>query len=105
MCRGVSWGHLGELGKMMTDPVFLLRCIDCDSEGKLSRLWLRTSIEVESVRRSEVLHYVECMNCGAHLKSRYRDTMESVDDDEWKRFVGDDANLGASLPPGMVRLS
>ena len=89
---------------MMTDPIFLLRCLDCDSEEKLIRLWLRTSIEVEVARRSEVHHYVECMNCGAHLKSRYRDAMESVDDDEWKRFVGDGSELAASLPPGRVRL-
>jgi Zn ribbon nucleic-acid-binding protein len=89
---------------MMTDPIFLLRCVDCDAEEKLSRLWLRTSIEVEVARRSEVHHYVECMNCGAHLKSRYRDAMESVDDDEWKLFVGDGSQLVASLPPGRVRL-
>ena len=89
---------------MMTDPIFLLRCLDCDAEGKLSRLWLRTSIEVEVARRSEVHHYVECMNCGAHLKSRYRDAMESVEDDEWKRFVGDGPDPGATLPPGRFRL-
>lgn len=88
----------------MRDSVFLLRCVDCDALGELSRLWLRTSIEVASGRSRQVHHYVECINCGAHLKSRQRDLMESVDDDEWKRFVGDELARPQSLPAGMQRI-
>jgi len=79
----------------MTDSIFLLRCVDCDARGLLSRLWLRASIDVKrgtgakGANGAEVHRYVECMNCGAHLKSRQRDLMESVDDEEWERFVGD----------------
>ena len=72
----------------MTDSIFLLRCVDCDAQGLLSRLWLRASVEVNRGKSAEVHRYVECMNCGAHLKSRQHDLMESVDDEEWARFVG-----------------
>jgi hypothetical protein len=89
----------------MTDAIFLLRCVDCDAQGLASRLWLRTSIEVKAVRSPEVHHYVECMNCGARLKSRYHDRMESVDDDEWQRFVGDELSGDATLPAGMQRIN
>ncbi len=89
---------------MMIDSVFLLRCVDCDARGDLSRLWIRASVEAESLRKSQLLHYVECMNCGAHLKSRHRDYMESVDDDEWSRIVSDDTDLEITLPPGSQRL-
>jgi len=70
----------------------------------MSRLWLRTSIEVPAGGGRQVHHYVECMNCGAHLKSRQRDLMESVDDDEWKRFVSDEPARRQSLPAGMQRI-
>jgi len=70
------------------NAIFLLRCVDCDAQGLVSRLWLRTTVEVGSPRAAEVHHYVECMNCGAHLKSRHSDRMESVADDEWQRVVG-----------------
>ena len=73
----------------MRDSVFLLRCVSCDARGRLSRLWIRRSLEVARGGSRQVHHYVECMNCGAHLKSRQRDLMESVDDDEWSRLVGD----------------
>ncbi len=89
----------------MTDSIFLLRCVDCDARGLLSRLWLRTSIEVKSSKAEEVHHYVECMNCQARLKSRHRDLMESVDDAEWRRFVGTDGQgVPSDLPIGMQRL-
>ncbi len=92
----------------MTDSVFLLRCVDCDALGRLSRLWLRTSIRIasssSSSHNSELLHYVECMNCGARLKSRHRDFMENVDDDEWSRFVGDEFESESNLPSGMERI-
>jgi Zn ribbon nucleic-acid-binding protein len=81
----------------MTDSIFLLRCVDCDAQGQLSRLWLRTSIEVGGGRHAELQHYVECMNCGAHLKSHQHDRMETVDDDEWSRIV--DGPMGAEGPP------
>ncbi len=88
----------------MTDSIFLLRCLDCDARGMLSQLWLRASIAVTAGRQSDVHHYVECMNCGAHLKSRQRDRMENVDDAEWDRFV--DAAAGErSLPAGMQRIN
>jgi transcription elongation factor Elf1 len=88
----------------MRDSIFRLRCIDCDALGLVSRLWLRTSIEVAAGRSRQVHHYVECMNCGAHLKCRHRDLMESVDDHEWKRFVGDELARPQSLPMGMQRI-
>jgi hypothetical protein len=71
----------------MTDSIFALRCVDCDAHGLLSQLWLRASIEITTGRSSRVHHYVECMNCGVRLKSRHRNRMERVDDDEWHRFV------------------
>ncbi len=86
---------------MMIDSVFLLRCVDCDAKGELSRLWIRASIELDSVRDSQILHYVECMSCGAHLKSRHRDYMETVDDEEWGRFVNEDSDLEKSPPAGL----
>jgi hypothetical protein len=89
----------------MTDSIFLLRCVDCDAQGLASRLWLRTSIEVKAARAEEVHHYVECMNCGARLKSRYHDRMETVGDDEWQRFVGDGMDSQTSLPAGMQRIN
>ena len=89
----------------MTESIFLLRCVDCDARGALSRLWLRTSIEVTCSRSSEVHHYVECMNCGAHLKSRQTDRMEDVDDAEWSRFVGDAVDAEPGLPSGMLRIA
>jgi Zn ribbon nucleic-acid-binding protein len=88
----------------MKDSIFLLRCVDCDALGYVSRLWLRTSIQVSAGRRNQVHHYVECMNCGARLKSRHRDLMESVNDDEWQRFVGDELARPQSLPTGMQRI-
>lgn len=88
----------------MRDSIFLLRCVDCDAHGLMSRLWLRTSIEVAAGRARQVHHYVECMICGAHLKSRQRDLMESVDDTEWQRFVGDEIARPESLPTGMQRI-
>ena len=90
---------------MMTDPVFLLRCVDCDANGSLSRLWIRASLQVGSSRTSQALHYVECMNCGAHLKSRHRDLMEAVGDEEWSRFVGEDAERDVAPPAGMEQRS
>jgi hypothetical protein len=89
----------------MTDSIFLLRCVDCDASGLLSQLWLRTSIEVTAGRESDVHHYVECMNCGAHLKSRQRDRMESVDDAEWSRIVEDATSGAQSLPTGTQRVN
>ena len=89
----------------MIDSVFLLRCVDCDASGDLSRLWIRASIDLETKRRSQVLHYVECLNCGAHMKSRHRDLMETVSDEKWNRFVGDDIDLTISPAPGMQRLN
>ena len=89
----------------MTDPVFLLRCVDCDANGSLSRLWIRASLQVGSGRKLQALHYVECMNCGAHLKSRHRDLMESVDEEEWSRLVGEDVERDAAPSPGMEQLS
>ena len=71
----------------MTDSIFALRCVDCDARGLLSQLWLRASIEIKTGRASRMHHYVECMNCGVHLKSRHRNRMEHVDDDEWKVSV------------------
>lgn len=84
---------------MMIDPVFMLRCVDCDAKGALSCLWIRASLETEYHRHYRLLHYVECLNCGAHLKSQYRDLMEVVDDEEWRRFVDDEVELG--LPSGL----
>jgi len=87
----------------MTDSIFLLRCVDCDAHGLLSRLWLRASVEVGKRRsgeqHQEVHRYVECMNCGAHLKSRYHDRMESVGDEEWRRCVGEDAHATQGSAP------
>ena len=80
----------------MQDSVFLLRCVSCDAVGHLSRLWIRRSVEVARGGSRQVHHYVECMNCGAHLKSRQRDLMESVDDEEWRRLVGDLPAEGAA---------
>ena len=98
--------RLGELKlRMLMDPVFFLKCVDCEARGQLSRLWIRASIQMESARTAKILHYVECMNCGAHLKSRHRDLMESVDDEEWNRFVGERTDLDTTLPPGMIRLA
>lgn len=85
MLAVVGYGVAG--GIIMRDSVFLLRCVDCDALGHVSRLWLRASIQVKSGRARQTHHYVECMNCGAHLKSRQRDLMESVGDEEWSRFV------------------
>lgn len=89
---------------MMIDPVFLLRCIDCDAKGDLSRLWIRASLETESHRHSRLLHYIECLNCGAHLKSQYRDLMEIVEDEEWHHFVDDNVDLELPSRPEMQRL-
>jgi len=100
----------------MIDPIFRLRCVDCDALGVLSRLWLRTSIEVKPsghasssmALHDQIHHYVECMNCGAHLKSRQSDCMENVADAEWKRIVVDvvDADeIGSGLPSGMQRIT
>ena len=80
----------------MTDSIFLLRCVDCDAQGLLSQLWLRTSVEVSMGRSSQVQHYVECMNCGARLKSRQHDRMEAVDDEEWSRIVDGERIAGGS---------
>ena len=103
--RGVLYSCLGEEeGEMMIDPVFLLRCIDCDAKGGLSRLWIRVSLEMESDRHSRILHYVECLNCGAHLKSQHRDLMEIVDDEEWRRFVDDDIEVELPSRTEMQRL-
>ncbi len=88
----------------MADSIFMLRCVDCDAQGLLSRLWLRASIEVKAGRSTQVQHYVECMNCGAHLKSRHRDLMESVADDEWQRFVGEDGGPQGWAPGGTPRV-
>ena len=71
----------------MTDSIFMLRCVDCDARGLFSRLWLRKSVDVGYGRNAKLLHYVECMNCGTHLKSHHRDLMEPVSDDEWRRCV------------------
>ena len=101
----VFYGLGGLKRRMHMDPVFFLKCVDCEAMGELSRLWIRASIQVESARTAKILHYVECMNCGAHLKSRHRDLMESVDDDEWNRFVGEGTELDSALPPGMSRLA
>ena len=88
----------------MTDSIFLLRCVDCDARVLLSRLWLRASIEVP--RGAEVHRYVECMNCGAHLKSRQHDLMERVDDEEWARFVGDESGrVGAPVAAATQRIN
>jgi hypothetical protein len=83
----------------MTDSIFLLRCVDCDALGLLSRLWLRASVEVKKGRPGEVQRYVECMNCGAHLKSRHHDRMESVGDEEWRRFVDEDVQTPRGSAP------
>ena len=64
-------------------PVFLLRCLECDEQERPSRLWLRAAIEVRSGRAEQIHHYVECMNCGSHLRSRQPDHMERVAPDEW----------------------
>ena len=82
----------------MTDSIFLLRCVDCDAQGLLSRLWIRASVEVGRAKSGEVHRYVECMNCGARLKSRSHALMETVDDDEWQRFVGEDGESSARQP-------
>ncbi len=90
----------------MTDSIFLLRCVDCDARGLLSRLWLRASIEVTRGKSAQVHRYVECMNCGAHLKSRHHDLMESVDDEEWERFVGDESGrAGAPVAVATQRIN
>ncbi|MEE3327696.1 MAG: hypothetical protein VX252_10195 [Myxococcota bacterium] len=86
-------------------PVFLLRCLECDELGRPSRLWLRASIEVRSGRSQQVHHYVECMNCGSHLRSRQPDHMERVAPDEWTRFVGEADAPAPQLPSGMERLA
>ena len=86
-------------------PVFLLRCVECDDQGKPSRLWLRTSIEVISHKSPQVHHYVECMNCGTHLRSRQPDHMERVSLDEWGRFVSAPGDPEPPLPSGMARLA
>ena len=83
----------------MTDSIFLLRCVDCDAMGRFSRLWLRNSIDLEARGQAEVQHYVECMNCGAHLKSRHRDLMEPVGDEEWRRFVDETPVENAGVTP------
>jgi hypothetical protein len=90
----------------MTDSIFLLRCVDCDARGLLSRLWLRASIEARRGKSLEVHRYVECMNCGAHLKSRQHDLMERVDDEEWARFVGDESGrAGAPVAAATQRIN
>jgi Zn ribbon nucleic-acid-binding protein len=78
----------------MTDSIFGLRCVDCDAQGLLSQLWLRASVEINAGRSSRTHHYVECMNCGVHMKSRHRNRMELVDDDEWNRFVDRESAVG-----------
>ncbi len=84
----------------MTDSIFLLRCVDCDARGLLSKLWLRANVEVRRGGAVEVHRYVECMNCGAHLKSRQHDLMESVDDEEWAQYVGSGAAGSPASPAG-----
>ena len=91
--------------KIELGPVFLLRCVECDDLGRPSRLWLRASIEVRSGRSEQVHHYVECMNCGSHLRSRQPDHMERVAPDEWTRFVGEADAPEPQLPSGMERLA
>lgn len=85
--------------------IFLLRCLKCDEQGQPSRLWLRTSIKVLEGVSPQVHHYVECMNCHAHLRSRQPDHMEPVDEAEWDRFVGDAKGPVPQLPSGMQRLA
>ena len=86
-------------------PVFLLRCLECDEQERPSRLWLRAAIEVRSGRAEQIHHYVECMNCGSHLRSRQPDHMERVAPDEWIRFVGEAGDPAPQLPSGMERLA
>lgn len=86
-------------------PVFLLRCVECDELGRPSRLWLRACIEVRSGRSQQIHHYVECMNCGSHLRSRQPDHMERVATEEWVRFVGETDAPVPDLPYGMERLA
>lgn len=87
------------------NSTFLLRCLECDEQGEPSRLWLRTSIQVQASGTPQVHHYVECMNCCAHLRSRQPDHMERVDEAEWIRFVGDARGPVPQLPSGMQRLA
>jgi len=90
------------LGGAMIDAIFRLECAECDGRGLPSRLWIRTSVEVGARSKSGTLHYFECMNCGARLKSRLSDVVEPVDDEEWRRWVGDDAgSAGSDAPPAM----
>ncbi len=81
--------------------------MDCDARGEPSRLWLRRSVEGASSRApgarlhpdQYVDHYVECMNCGAHLKGRADGRMEPVDEEEWRSFVDEEATRGGGLRP------
>ncbi|MFP6641529.1 MAG: hypothetical protein VCC04_14890 [Myxococcota bacterium] len=85
--------------------IFRLRCVECDEQDIPSRLWLRASFELSFTGRRQVHHYVECMNCGSHLRSRQPDHMEKVDTDEWTRFIGDVGGPSPQLPSGMERLA
>lgn len=126
------------MGGVTIDPVFSLRCVDCDALGEPSRLWIRrtvdradledaastgpdasnasasahgsapatTSSSGQRLSRSRASrpfvsrHYVECMNCGAHLKGRADGRMEPVDDEEWRHFVDEGvAPGGPNLRP------
>jgi Zn ribbon nucleic-acid-binding protein len=87
----------------MTDSIFMLRCVDCDAQGRFSRLWLRNTIDVRRAGNAEELHYVECLNCGAHLKSRHRDRMEPVSDDEWRRCVSEQSRRSMTTAQGASR--
>jgi hypothetical protein len=73
----------------MIDSLFTLYCEDCEVAGRPSRLWVRAEIELSSGRGPETQHYLECMNCGFRFKSCMEDHMEAVDDEEWRRFVGE----------------
>ena len=75
----------------MIDSLFTLYCEDCELADRPSRLWVRAEIELSTSSGPETQHYLECMNCGFRFKSCMDEHMEAVDDEEWRRFVGDAA--------------
>lgn len=108
---------VGAVGGATIDPIFSMRCVDCDALGEPSRLWIRRSVDDgRRGRRVQATshglsrhglsshnlssHYVECMNCGAHLKGLEDGRMVPVDDEEWRLIVdGGAAPGGRNLRP------
>ena len=87
----------------MIDSLFTLYCEDCEVADRPSRLWVRAEVEVGASNGPETHHYVECMNCGHRFKSCMEDHMEAVDEEEWRRHVGETPAGSPDSPRSPVR--